>query len=91
MAAAAANPFGKLLDFSAPVDVEAVESTVNIFYGAGAQDQVRGVPSPHERQRVICSRGCCCVVDWLAMITGCRATGTITALMIASMCSDAAG
>jgi hypothetical protein len=39
----AANPVGfqKLLDFSIPVDVEFVESTVNIFYGAGAQDQVR--------------------------------------------------
>jgi len=37
---AAANPLAaKLLDFSAPVDVEAVETTVGIFYGAGAQDQ----------------------------------------------------
>jgi hypothetical protein len=45
MAAAAANPFAQLLDFSGPVDVEAVESTVNIFYGAGAQDQVRGALS----------------------------------------------
>ena len=38
--AATANPFSKLLDFSAPVDVELVESTVNVFYGSGNQDQV---------------------------------------------------
>jgi hypothetical protein len=39
---AAANPLtAKLLDFSQPVDVEAVESTVNLFYGTGTQDQVR--------------------------------------------------
>lgn len=38
--AATANPFTKLLDFSAPVDVELVESTVNVFYGSGSQDQV---------------------------------------------------
>jgi len=30
----------KLLDFSQPVDVELLESTVGLFYGAGTQDQV---------------------------------------------------
>jgi hypothetical protein len=40
MAAASPVAFSRLLDFSAPVDVEAVESTVNMFYGAANQDQV---------------------------------------------------
>jgi hypothetical protein len=44
----AANPLGfqKLLDFNVPVDVDLVESTVNIFYGAGAQDQVTSASFP---------------------------------------------
>jgi hypothetical protein len=41
MAAANIGPFSKLLDFSGPVDVELVESTVNVFYGSGQPDQVR--------------------------------------------------
>jgi hypothetical protein len=40
MAAANIGPYSKLLDFSNPVDVELVESTVNVFYGSGQQDQV---------------------------------------------------
>jgi hypothetical protein len=43
MAAANIGPFSKLLDFSGPVDVELVESTVNVFYGSGQPDQVRNM------------------------------------------------
>lgn len=61
---AAANPLlTKLLDFSTPVDVDAVESTVGLFYGAPAQDQVRGRGRGmrvhyNNAQGVIC---CCCL------------------------------
>lgn len=35
-----------VLDLSGPVDVDAVESTVTLFYGAGTQEQVRSVDKP---------------------------------------------
>jgi hypothetical protein len=59
MTAASPVAFSSLLDFSAPVDVEVVESTVNIFYGAANQDQV-GAEVAGGRVNstpVICSRG----------------------------------
>jgi hypothetical protein len=35
----------QLLDFSVPVDVELLESTVGAFYGAGTPEQVRNPSS----------------------------------------------
>lgn len=60
MAAASPVAFSKLLDFSAPVDVELVESTVNIFYGAANQDQVGAEVAGGlcDSTPVICSGGC---------------------------------
>lgn len=35
----------KLLNFAEPLDVTLLDTTVNAFYGAGSNDQVRGVPA----------------------------------------------
>jgi hypothetical protein len=61
VATATANPYvAALMDFSKPVDVEAVESTVGLFYGTGTPEQVRLQPRGGQA-----AAGWACMLPWL--------------------------